>query len=142
MAFWTKTVCHRGNLLVLPLFNNWISLVFFANNWIDTEHLSNLKMTSRENFHKIVTSVEILQLLANFETWVVSCQKHPPDVFYEKAVPKNFAILTGKYLFIGLQLYQKETPTPVFFYEYCEIFKNTYFEVHLRTTASVSLEIC
>ena len=39
---------------------------------------------------------------------------------------------------VGLQLYQKETPTQVFFGEYCEIFKNLYFEKHLRTTASVN----
>ena len=37
----------------------------------------------------------------------------------------------------------------MFFYEYCEIFKNTYFDKHLRTTASentpaviLSYEIC
>ena len=36
----------------------------------------------------------------------------------------------------GLQLYEKETLTQLFFREYCEIFKNTYFEKHLRTTAS------
>ena len=38
----------------------------------------------------------------------------------------------------GLQLYEKETPTQVLCCEYCEIFKNTYFEEHLRTAASVS----
>ena len=32
----------------------------------------------------------------------------------------------------GVQLYQKETPTEVFSCEHCEIFKNTYFEKHLR----------
>ena len=37
----------------------------------------------------------------------------------------------------GLQLYLKETPTQVFFYKYCEIYKNTYFEEPLRTVASV-----
>ena len=31
----------------------------------------------------------------------------------------------------------KKTPTQVFSREYCEIFKNTYFEEHLRTAASV-----
>ena len=29
-----------------------------------------------------------------------------------------------------------EAPTPVFSYEYCEIFKNTYFKEYLRTAAS------
>ena len=36
-----------------------------------------------------------------------------------------------------MQLYQKETPTQVFFCEYREIFKNTHFEKHLQTIASV-----
>ena len=33
---------------------------------------------------------------------------------------------------------QKETSTQAFSFEYCEIFKNTYFEEHLRTAASAS----
>ena len=36
----------------------------------------------------------------------------------------------------SLQFYLKETPTLTFSCEYCEIFKNTYFGEHLRTTAS------
>ena len=32
---------------------------------------------------------------------------------------------------------KKETPTQVLSFEYCEIFKNTYFEERLRTAASV-----
>ena len=36
----------------------------------------------------------------------------------------------------SLLFYQKEIPTLIFSCEYCEIFKNTYFEEHLRTTAS------
>ena len=35
------------------------------------------------------------------------------------------------------KFYYKETPTQVFSWEYCETFKNTYCEEHLRTTASV-----
>ena len=31
---------------------------------------------------------------------------------------------------------KKETPTQVFTCEYCEIFKNTYFEEHLQMAAS------
>ena len=38
----------------------------------------------------------------------------------------------------GLQLYYKETPTQVFPCEFCEVFKNAYFEEHLRRTASES----
>ena len=32
---------------------------------------------------------------------------------------------------------EKETPTQVFSCDYCEFFKNTYFEEHLRRAASV-----
>ena len=38
----------------------------------------------------------------------------------------------------GLQLYYKKTPTEVLYCEIYEIFKNTYFKEHLRTTASES----
>ena len=32
----------------------------------------------------------------------------------------------------GLQLYLKETPTQLYFYEICKIFKNTFFKEHIR----------
>ena len=48
-----------------------------------------------------------------------------------------------------MQLYEKETPTQELFCEYCEFFKNAYFEKHLRTIASentltlmLSYEVC
>ena len=34
-------------------------------------------------------------------------------------------------LYSDLQLYQKETPTQIFSWQYCEIYKNSYFEEHL-----------
>ena len=39
---------------------------------------------------------------------------------------------------LSLQLYQKETPTQVFFCEIYEIFKSIYFEEQLLMTASES----
>ena len=51
-----------------------------------------------------------------------------PEVLCKKDVLKNFAILTEKrpcwVLFLTLL---KETPAQVFSYEYCEIFKNSFF---------------
>ena len=41
----------------------------------------------------------------------------------------------------GLQLYYKKIATQVLSCEYCDIFKNTYFEEHLRTAASILLII-
>ena len=35
-------------------------------------------------------------------------------------------------------LYYKETPTQVFFCEYCKMFKNTYFEKHLQMATSAN----
>ena len=49
-------------------------------------------------------------------------------------------LFNKSYRLEGVQLYQKETPTQVFFCEYCEIFKSTYFEEHLRTVASEKKE--
>ena len=56
------------------------------------------------------------------------------QMFSKIGVLKNFAIFTGKYLW---WIYSKENQTQVFSCEYCKIFKNTYFEEHLRTAASV-----
>ena len=40
-------------------------------------------------------------------------------------------------IFLGMQIYQnKKRLQHRFFWDICEIFKNTYFEKHLRTTAS------
>ena len=58
-------------------------------------------------------------------------------VILRKLFWKNFAKFTRKRLCWCLFLtVSKETPTPVFSCEICEIFKSTYFKEHLRTTAS------
>ena len=79
-------------------------------------------------------------------------QKQPEEVFHKKAILKNCATFIGKHLCWSLsltklqpfspatllkrELYSKETPTQVISCEYCEIFKNTYFEENLGTAAS------
>ena len=83
---------------------------------------------------------------------IVCCKKdknQPLEVSYKKTVLKHFVIFRGKYLFWSLflmrrraeslQLYYKETPAKVFFCDYCQISKNTYFEEHLRTAASENI---
>ena len=67
-------------------------------------------------------------------------------MFYKKALLKNFSIFTGKYLRWNIFLNKVATLQACNFIkrdsntgvscEYFEIFKNTYFEKHLRTTAS------
>ena len=57
-------------------------------------------------------------------------------VVLKKIFLKNFAMSCWSLFYIKLQLYLKETPTQVFSFQYCEIFKNTYGEEHLRMAAS------
>ena len=77
-------------------------------------------------------------------------QKQPPEVFCKKSVLKKLRKFHRKTpvwkslfnKFAGLQpciFIKKETPTQVFSCEICETFTNTYFEEHLRTTASGQL---
>ena len=83
-------------------------------------------------------------LSLNFKT---SCSQ----IIFKIDVLKKLAMFTGKHMCWsyfwyscragGLQLYWKEIKTPVLSCEYCKIFKNTYFEEHLRMAASVLLII-
>ena len=61
-------------------------------------------------------------------------QKQPPEVFYKKGIFKNFAIFAEKHLCCillqtfrqlpsGLQLYQKETPTQLFYSKYSKFLR-------------------
>ena len=58
----------------------------------------------------------------------------------KRAVLKNFAMFTGKHLCRSPCNFLKKRLQGCFFCEYCEIFKNTNFEKHLRTTASRILQ--
>ena len=77
-----------------------------------------------------------------------TCSKE--NIIVKKAVLNKFCNIYKKTpvpesLFdkvVGLQacsFVKKETPTQMLFCEY-EIFKNTYFEIHLRMTASVNFK--
>ena len=55
-------------------------------------------------------------------------------VLIKKAVLKIFGKIHRNVA--GLQLFNKETPTQMFSSEYCDIFKNTYFEGHLLKAVS------
>ena len=55
-----------------------------------------------------------------------------------KGVYKNFTKFTGEHLCqnLFLKFIEKETLAQGFSCEFCEIFKDTFFAEHLRTTAS------
>ena len=59
-------------------------------------------------------------------------QKQPPGCSEKIGVLKNFVNFTGKHLFRSLFLIKFQAVLKAFS---CEIFKNTYFEEHLRTTS-------
>ena len=64
------------------------------------------------------------------------------QMFFKIGVFMNFSIFTGKHLcwslfLIKLQAFKKETPAQVFSCEYCEIFKNTFFNRTPPVAASV-----
>ena len=61
-----------------------------------------------------------------------------PRCSIKKGVLKNFAKFTGKHLCQSLffNKVDSETLAQMFSSEFCEIFKNTLFTVHLWTTAS------
>ena len=78
-------------------------------------------------------------------------QKQPLEVFHKKAILKKFVIFKGKHLSWGLffikvpslqasNCFKKGASTQIFSYECWEIYKNTYFEEHLRMAASRFLE--
>ena len=68
---------------------------------------------------------------------ISDCRSSRWQMFFRIGVLKNFAIFTGKRLYcscfvIKLQAFRsrtllKETPRQVFSYEYCEVFKNSFF---------------
>ena len=74
----------------------------------------------------------------------LTIQKQPSEVFFKKGVLKTFAKFAGKQLcqslyfnkFTGCNFTKKEALTQFFSCEFREIFKNTFFTEHLRTTAS------
>ena len=67
----------------------------------------------------------------------------------KQGVPRSFAKFTGKHLrqrlvshkVARLELYQKESLTQVFSYEFCEISKSTSFTEHHRTAVSKQIII-
>ena len=70
-------------------------------------------------------------------------QKQPSEVFCKKRCSQNFCKFHRKATVLGCLfpnvagLQVLHTPTLMFYYKICKIFKNTYFEEHLRKTPSI-----
>ena len=98
----------------------------------------------RELENLIIISINKARLLIrNLEQhmFTMNNKTQSREVFYKKAVLKNFSVFTGKYLFSSLSLMKlrafrsatllKQIPTQVFLCECCKIFKNAFFEENL-----------
>ena len=81
----------------------------------------------------------------HFTSFLANFQKQPRVIFHKKTVLKKFSNIHRKtpvsesLFLINLQSFRpatllKRDSTQVFSCEYCEIFKNTYFEEHPRTS--------
>ena len=69
-------------------------------------------------------------------------QKQPPEMLYKKSYSWKFHNIHKKTpasepLYDNIAGFVKKRLQQIFSSEYCEIFKNTYFEQHLRTAASL-----
>ena len=72
-----------------------------------------------------------------FKKCFETLQKQPPEVFCKKRYSKDFRKFTGNICVRDRDSFLKScTPTQLFICEICEIFNSSYFEEHLRTTAS------
>ena len=85
-------------------------------------------------FHKVKITYVLFQRRRPSKTVVQRCSSSRSQMFFIISVLKNLAIFIGKHLCWNLfltklrtDLLKRKTPTQVFSYEYCEIFKNSFF---------------
>ena len=85
-----------------------------------------------------------------FKCFYHNIRKQPPEVFLKKKMfwkisrnsQENTCDRASFLIKLQTNFIKKETLTQVFSFEFCEIFKNTFFTEHLPTTASVYHYIC
>ena len=97
--------------------------------------LDKLRLSTCRYHLQVYRLDQIINHKFNFSRRPEGFQKQSPAVFYNTAVLKNFTRFTKKTL-SSLQLFLKMTPTQMFSCEYCEFFRKTYFEEHLRMASS------
>ena len=102
------------------------------------------------SFHQKLFQNNLVLRIGDNQRCQYSCRSSQRRYSIKKDVLKSFTIFTGKHLcwslfLITLQAFRLETllkgtPTQVFSCEYCEIFKNSYFEEHLRMATFVHVK--
>ena len=119
---------------------------------IDDQIIKEKQMTAKEiensiSFQNVIWDSASLARNPRASMWCtayVNRQKKPPEVFYKNRCSENFRkihrkTLLPESLFKKETLIKKETLAQVFFCEFWEILKNTFFTERLRTTASQSI---
>ena len=92
----------------------------------ELKRLITLKIVLKAKFFSLIKLWQITLQKKSSEVvlWKRSSEKFCNILRKKPVVESDFNNISG----IDLQLYQKETPTQVFFCECCEVFKNIYFE--------------
>ena len=118
-------------------FNNKFNMILDNQSRLMLNDQKFLCQMNHRNLKKFRSSSKVLQFV----------QKHPPEVFRKKGCSWKYhkfyrkspvlGFLYNKVAGPGLQFYSKEAPTLVFSCETCEIFRNIYFEEHLRKIGSI-----
>ena len=113
-------------------------LVFLYDSWCFDKRTILSSSEVNESIFRIIR-------VSLFEKTVIC-----PEVFPKIDVVNNVAKFTGKYLSWSFffskdaalkteTLLRKKTPTPVFFCEFSEIFKNTFYRTPLATVSKQSI---
>ena len=134
---------------------------FERKNWIASKPKRWCFLFATSSGKRIRESQNVMLILVITQSYYreVSIEKQPPEVFCKKGVFKNFANFRGKHLCwsrfwkkqplevfcrkVVLKIFQGKHFVGVSLIKFvktckiCDIFKSTYFEEHLQTTASV-----
>ena len=117
-------------LKILELENIWKVMKIHKN-------INLFKMTSKSCWYSAKLLGYSIKITSDIDK-----RKQPPEVFYKKGVLKNGTKFTGKHLCQSLFFNNiAELKTQVSSCEFCEIFKNTFFIKHVRTTASGQMSL-
>ena len=124
-------------------FTSFLPLTIFAKNLI-LDFWQGSEYTTAGKLYLYFYCTKNTQCIFNVLIIVyIQYRSSCPEVFCKKGALKNFAKFKRKSCRFQANSYiKKDTPTQVFHYELCEIFKNTFFTEHLRATASVLNKNC
>ena len=123
----TASVSLNLNLHSQLFYTHLVSLYLFRLTYLylcSLFTIGNIETTPKFSKLKSISSTEDNYLEAT-----------TGSVLYKELFLKILRYSRWSLFLISLQVYWKETPTQVFSWAYCGIFKSAYFKKHLQTTA-------